>query len=434
MKKYIILILLNLGCWVGIHAQTPKKVSYTYDALNRLTEVTYPNGEKITYNYDVLGNRVNVVTTTGSCTPPAAPTVSSATINSGQTTTLTATNCAGTANWYDALTGGTTLLAGNNSYTTPALTTTTTYYASCTVGGCESTTRGSGVVNVSTGTCPVPTGMQWANKTTQSFQPYWQGIAGYSYVIRYRIVGASTWTEKSPIPCTVNGTLSTLLTSLANGTSYEWQVKTICSEGNESAYSASTILSTHVAASPCPPTLTHSTAPLPAGVYQASQSIMSQADVRDNTKYTAGQSVLLQPGFKVNGTQPFTVSIEGCPTQNPMLKMTGVTDVTINGQIYVKYDLSILNAGAFPNSLFMASPNLPACDANTNASRSWVVVYDYIAGQSVMTYCTLNSLTNVSSFSLTFLKSTTPRPFAFYIEIWDRLLNVRYVSGVAYIV
>lgn len=36
-------------------AQT--SVSYTYDDLNRLTEVSYSNGVKVKYTYDALGNR-----------------------------------------------------------------------------------------------------------------------------------------------------------------------------------------------------------------------------------------------------------------------------------------------------------------------------------------------------------------------------------------
>jgi YD repeat-containing protein len=37
----------------------------TYDALGRLTEVTFLNGTTIQYNYDHLGNRTSVVTTCG---------------------------------------------------------------------------------------------------------------------------------------------------------------------------------------------------------------------------------------------------------------------------------------------------------------------------------------------------------------------------------
>jgi hypothetical protein len=98
-----------------------------------------------------------------------SPTVSSVTINSGQTATLSATNCAGTVNWFSASTGGASIATGA-SYTTPALSTSTTYYASCTVSNCESTTRGSGLVTVNA-TCTsmysLKTG-QWNDVTVWS--------------------------------------------------------------------------------------------------------------------------------------------------------------------------------------------------------------------------------------------------------------------------
>lgn len=117
-----------------------------------------------------FGNKFSKVTypLPDPCATLQPPTVSSATINSGQTATLTASGCGGTVNWYSAAGGGTSL-AGGTSFTTPALTTTTTYYASCTVNNCVSTSRGSGTVTVnSTGSgeiFSVKTG-SWHDPTT----------------------------------------------------------------------------------------------------------------------------------------------------------------------------------------------------------------------------------------------------------------------------
>jgi YD repeat-containing protein len=36
-------------------------VQYEYDSLNRLSRVTYENGDSITYEYDAAGNITNVV-------------------------------------------------------------------------------------------------------------------------------------------------------------------------------------------------------------------------------------------------------------------------------------------------------------------------------------------------------------------------------------
>lgn len=47
---YLVLLIILLGT-VTVEAST-----YTYDSLNRLTTVTYDNGQKITYSYDSGGN------------------------------------------------------------------------------------------------------------------------------------------------------------------------------------------------------------------------------------------------------------------------------------------------------------------------------------------------------------------------------------------
>lgn len=194
------------------------------------------------------------------CNPPTAPTVNSPTIASGQTATLTASGCTGTVTWFATATGGSVVYTGN-PFTTPALSTNTTYYAECTVNNCASTTRGSGTVTVNAISCPVPTGMQWQNTFPTSFQPYWQGIAGNNYVIRYRISGTINWTETALIPCTQTGLVITTLSGLTNGQTYEWQVKTVCSGTNSSNYSISTFSATYCrAATITAPTGTNLTA------------------------------------------------------------------------------------------------------------------------------------------------------------------------------
>jgi len=55
MKRSIICLIVTLFAVVMAWAQTT--VDYTYDNLNRLTEVKYDNGVIVTYTYDALGNR-----------------------------------------------------------------------------------------------------------------------------------------------------------------------------------------------------------------------------------------------------------------------------------------------------------------------------------------------------------------------------------------
>ena len=42
--------------------------SYLYDNLDRLTQVTYPGGEQVTYAYDPMGNRTSLVSTVSGST------------------------------------------------------------------------------------------------------------------------------------------------------------------------------------------------------------------------------------------------------------------------------------------------------------------------------------------------------------------------------
>lgn len=98
--------------------------------------------------------------------------------------------------------------------------------------------------NIEMPPCITPTGMQWKNKTSTSFQPSWDGVNGYSYVIRYRAVGTNTWRTTSRIPCVTSGIQQTTISNLLNETNYEWQIRAICSVGFESQYSISTFTTT----------------------------------------------------------------------------------------------------------------------------------------------------------------------------------------------
>src|SRR5205085_2896099 len=61
-------------------------ISYTYDQLGRLSQVAYPSGTVIRYNYDVLGNRTSYVVTGSTNSPPSGtPPIGRAQIVSGGT-------------------------------------------------------------------------------------------------------------------------------------------------------------------------------------------------------------------------------------------------------------------------------------------------------------------------------------------------------------
>lgn len=54
-------VLAGLALAVCAGSAVAGSVSYTYDALGRLTQVTYSSGKIITYAYDAAGNRTSVV-------------------------------------------------------------------------------------------------------------------------------------------------------------------------------------------------------------------------------------------------------------------------------------------------------------------------------------------------------------------------------------
>ncbi|MDQ1087569.1 RICIN domain-containing protein [Siphonobacter sp. SORGH_AS_1065] len=79
----------------------------------------------------------------GGCSTPGAPSVSASatSINSGQSSTLTASNCSGTVSWSSGQ-------SGSSIQVSP--TATTTYTATCTVGSCSSPASSGVTVTVNT--------------------------------------------------------------------------------------------------------------------------------------------------------------------------------------------------------------------------------------------------------------------------------------------
>ena len=53
--KYVCFMLFKIGL---VYHTSGQSISYTYDNLNRLTQIQYSNGSKISYIYDASGNRL----------------------------------------------------------------------------------------------------------------------------------------------------------------------------------------------------------------------------------------------------------------------------------------------------------------------------------------------------------------------------------------
>lgn len=130
--------LLLLAPSFNAVAQTT--VSYQYDNLNRLTQVTYSDGTVVNYTYDALGNRTSKTVTVPSsptcvvtlaASPAAGGTVTGGgSYNVGQTATVTATPNSGYTftNWAE----GTTVISSLTTYSFTATgdRTLTAYFSS----------------------------------------------------------------------------------------------------------------------------------------------------------------------------------------------------------------------------------------------------------------------------------------------------------------
>lgn len=86
-------------------------------------------------------------------------------------------------------------------------------------------------------TCNIPTGLSASGITTSSATFNWVSTGATSYSVRYKSTASTTWISTS------SSTTSKSVTGLAASTTYEFQVRSVCS-GSTSAYSASKTFST----------------------------------------------------------------------------------------------------------------------------------------------------------------------------------------------
>lgn len=114
---------------------------------------------------------------------------------------------------------------------------------------------------------------------------------------------------------------------------------------------------------------------------------------------------------------------------NPILYMTHTEYATVNGQEVVRYRYDVMNKEAFPASLFAAAPSLPACGANTNASRTWVDLFDQ-SGKRLNGFCALSSSEQLSSIWFALPANDVP-PSYIFVVFTDRQTNAKYKSNLA---
>ncbi len=116
------------------------------------------------------------------------------------------------------------------------------------------------------------------------------------------------------------------------------------------------------------------------------------------------------------------------PLPQPKLKFTGKEVSHTNGQTWVRYTLRVKNYDLFPDSLFQASPNLPACGGNAAASRTWVDIIDSSNGSRLYGFCSLGTSAGLENLWFAVKKGLEP-PNCVHIVMTDRKLNKHYQSN-----
>lgn len=111
----------------------------------------------------------------------------------------------------------------------------------------------------------------------------------------------------------------------------------------------------------------------------------------------------------------------------PALVFTGTEDYTVDSVEYTRYKLEVTNSDTFPNELFAASQDLPACGLNTSASRTWVDIFDG-DDERLYGFCALGSSDDLNAIWFSLPKGEKP-PARVYIVMEDRGCDKKYTSN-----
>lgn len=113
----------------------------------------------------------------------------------------------------------------------------------------------------------------------------------------------------------------------------------------------------------------------------------------------------------------------------PVLKLLSFNEKSeqVNGVAVNMFTFGIGNWKGFPNELFAAAPNLPACGSNKNASRTWLTIYDFQTDKAFNSNCGFTKSEDLKSFAFN-IESRNP-PDCVYITLADRATDKVYKSN-----
>ena len=117
------------------------------------------------------------------------------------------------------------------------------------------------------------------------------------------------------------------------------------------------------------------------------------------------------------------------PIPNPVLYLLTSEAFQQGGKTFIRYSYDVFNKDQYPAAMFAASPNLPPCGRNANASRTWIDFFDQ-SGKRLYGFCALAKPADLNGIYFAIEDGVVP-PSWVYIEMTDRQTNTKYKSNLA---
>lgn len=140
-----------------------------------------------------------------------------------------------------------------------------------------------------------------------------------------------------------------------------------------------------------------------------------------------GTYTLTATGPTTGGPVIFTATVSA-PIPDPVLVFEWSEMRTVENNTYVIYNLDVTNYQAYPAEMFAPAPDLPPCGLNTNASRTWVDIYDASSDNRIYGFCGLGSPADLRSIWFG-IESGAAQPSQVYIKLMDRATGLTYRSN-----
>lgn len=116
------------------------------------------------------------------------------------------------------------------------------------------------------------------------------------------------------------------------------------------------------------------------------------------------------------------VHARGQDLPRPKLKLVSVTDGSGPAGPTKIYEISVENHADYEDALFIASPVLPPCGNNANASRTWVNIYNEL-DQRLYGHCMIKSGSELASLKF-IIPASQKQPKEIFIDLVDRFEGV----------